>query len=159
MSKSDLEMSDWVNAALAEALLARQGHPPLYSAAQLGCLAAVRMMTSLGANLEIKGPVGRTAVHVASELGHVKIVAMLVNAGANVDAETDEGETPLILALLNNQVEVIELLLAAGATLMGHSKDGLSVLEILDHIEVSDNVRLLMELGGYEKKLIEDLGD
>jgi predicted alpha/beta hydrolase family esterase len=51
----ELTPADWVNISLTEALLARDG-PPLYVAAKLGCLAAVKVMCEAGSNVEVLGP-------------------------------------------------------------------------------------------------------
>jgi predicted alpha/beta hydrolase family esterase len=60
MATPELTPADWVNISLTEAMLARDG-PPLYVAAKLGCVAAVRVMCEAGTHLEVLARTRRPA--------------------------------------------------------------------------------------------------
>ena len=78
-------------------------------------LAAVRVMTEAGTNLEVVGPNRERPLHAAAAGGHASIAAILVSAGCEIDPQDADGNTPLITAVLNGQAGPVELLLAVGA--------------------------------------------
>lgn len=76
-----------------------QGKTPLYYAAAIGDVAAVRTLLEAGAEPDFCGwrkPVERP-LHVACQFGHIDIVKTLVAAGADVDAPDSYERTPLML--------------------------------------------------------------
>ncbi|MDZ4251353.1 MAG: ankyrin repeat domain-containing protein [Sulfuritalea sp.] len=129
MPTPELTPADWVNISLTEALLARDG-PPLYVAAKLGCLAAVKVMCEAGTNVEVLGPNRQRPLHAAAAGGHESICATLVSAGCDVDAQDEDGNTPLITAILNAHAGPVELLLAVGADIEIARLDGLTAIHI-----------------------------
>ena len=90
MPSPELTPADWVNISLTEAMLARDG-PPLYVAAKLGCVAAVRVMCEAGTNVELLLAVGAdigiarldgmTAIHIAQLPGTPKAIYELIMLG------------------------------------------------------------------------------
>ena len=75
------------------------------------------METLLGAGTDfnIRGIVGKTALHVAAESGRAEFVSALLSAGASKDALDDNGESPLLCAAGKGYSDVVETLLATGA--------------------------------------------
>ena len=87
-----------------------EGTTPLMVAAGLGqvpaeslveanaSLEAVELVLTLGAGVNLRNSVGRTALHGAAHIRSDKIVQLLVDSGAEVDAEDQRGITPLMIA-------------------------------------------------------------
>jgi len=69
-----------------------------------------------GADPNVRGEKGITALHLASCTGSVHTVRVLLASGADVHAVCDEQSTPMSLAeQLEDSAEVVELLVAKGA--------------------------------------------
>ena len=146
MPTPELTPADWVNISLTEALLSREG-PPLYVAAKLGCLAAARVMTEAGTNLEVFGPNKERPLHAAAAGGHASIAAILVSAGCEIDPQDADGNTPLITAVLNCQAGPVELLLAVGADIEIARLDGLTAVHLVQLPGTPKNIQELILLG------------
>jgi ankyrin repeat protein len=145
MANIELGSADWVNASLAEALLARQG-PPLLVGARLGCVAAVRVMADVGANLEIADEQGWRPLHAAAAFGHDTVLAILVSAGANIEARDAQGHTPLMTAVLHGQQSAVELLMAVGANMKTRRNDGLGLMDIARQHEACPEILELIAM-------------
>ena len=65
-----------------------------------------------GADVNLSGPGGRTALHNAAQWGTAQVVDLLLKSGANIHAETNNGETPL---QLSESDAVSDVLRAGGA--------------------------------------------
>src|SRR3954471_14275093 len=87
---------------------------PLFLAAGEGRLNAVRYLLDEGADVNLTGVNGSTALTEAAYYGHIAVIKELLLRGANVNASSIDG-TPLDIALTRNNVEVIGLLKHYGA--------------------------------------------
>ena len=85
----------------------------LMNAAVGGDVNAVKKLLNEGADVNVQGFNGWTALSEAAYGGHTKIVKLLIEKGADVNAESNKGHTALKYAFLNTQIE--ELLRNAGA--------------------------------------------
>ena len=61
------------------------GETALYIASYSGYLEISELLTSSGADVNIRGSYGRTALHFASMYGRLEIVQLLLCQGANID--------------------------------------------------------------------------
>ena len=93
---------------------------PLYVAAELDFVSAMRLLIKNGAEIDSRTRMGATPLINASEEGNIDAVKLLVECGADVNAMSDKGATPLGMAHLKKQHEVIEYLSAHGAKRMGN---------------------------------------
>ncbi len=89
---------------------------PLHFAAEVGRLAVVKRLLSLGASPHDVASDGNTLLHVASLGGKAEVVRELIGRGLPVGARNDFGRTPLHLAELRSQARVAELLVSTGAS-------------------------------------------
>ena len=87
---------------------------PLFLAAGEGRLNAVRYLLDEGADANLRGPRGDTALTEATYYGHESVIKELLMRGGNVNAISVDG-TPLDIALARNNPGVIELLKHYGA--------------------------------------------
>ena len=78
-----------------------------------------------GANVNVKGKGGYTALIKAASEGNVEVVEKLIETGADVDAKTHQGDTALMCTLSK---EVVEKLVNAGADLNLRDKRGETAL-------------------------------
>ncbi len=103
---------------VAEALLAcglqvdgsaRGDRTPLQAFAHMGVHQTVAWLLAHGANVNARGPGGRTAAHLAAERNTgPATLALLVEHGADLAARDDDGRTPLNIAKLNAKVRLVE---------------------------------------------------
>ncbi|AKT34475.1 Ankyrin repeat [Pyrobaculum sp. WP30] len=112
--------------------LCRRGvlHPFLCAAAADDAV-AVEELLKQGADLGVRDPLGRTALHIAAELCRTNAAKTLLAHGADPNARDAEGNTPLHRAVAVGCVEVAELLLSRGADPNIRDKDGYTPLLIL----------------------------
>ena len=68
------------------------------------------MLIDRGANSNIKGCEGNTALIWAAYNGHTEIVKALIVAGADINTKNDYGHTVLSVAKNRNNPEIVELL-------------------------------------------------
>lgn len=87
----------------------------LLAAAEAFDLGRVKAALEAGADVDARGPGGRTALMSASMRSAIQIMEVLLGAGASVDLQGALGETALILAASGRGGESIRLLLENGA--------------------------------------------
>jgi ankyrin repeat protein len=87
---------------------------PLFLAAGEGRLNAVRYLLDEGADVNLRGQQGNTALTEATYYGHASVIKELLMRGADVNAKSVDG-TPLDIAVGRNNVAVIDLLKHYGA--------------------------------------------
>ena len=87
---------------------------PLYVAAYIGDLDAIRGLIASGHDVNGKNPYGETALMNAARKARSEVCKTLLDAGADVNAQSDIG-TALHLAASHGHKETCELLLGAGA--------------------------------------------
>jgi ankyrin repeat protein len=103
---------------IAEALLA-SGMPidggvhgartPLQAFAHQGAHKTVSWLIAHGANVNARGPGGRTAAHFAAERNTAATtLGLLVERGADLATRDDDGHTPLDLAKLNGKSRLVD---------------------------------------------------
>eukprot|EP01114_Cavostelium_apophysatum_P024927 TRINITY_DN9983_c0_g1_i1.p1 TRINITY_DN9983_c0_g1~~TRINITY_DN9983_c0_g1_i1.p1 ORF type:complete len:390 (-),score=98.05 TRINITY_DN9983_c0_g1_i1:120-1289(-) len=91
---------------------------PLHHACRLGSEGSVRLLVSLGANIEARNKSIRTPLYPAKLGSTAKI---LIEAGANTEARDEWKLTPLHDAATNGLADVVKVLLDAGADV--HARD------------------------------------
>jgi cytohesin len=97
---------------------------PLHEAALAGDIERVRSLISKGADVNEKGPRGKTALHCASEKGHAEVARLLIGKGAYVNAIYRPVGTPLHYAAMTGDKKTIELLLSKGADINAKNRRG-----------------------------------
>lgn len=74
------------------------GDQLLHAACVAGDIKDIKLMISLGADINSKGEGGYTPLHYAVEQGHLEVVKLLLQGGANLCIVNDNGESPVNLA-------------------------------------------------------------
>jgi ankyrin repeat protein len=87
---------------------------PLFLAAGEGQLSAVRCLLDEGADVNLRGEHGNTALTEATYFGHASVIKELLMRGADVNVISIDG-TPLDIAVGRNNVAAIDLLKHYGA--------------------------------------------
>ncbi|EHA8587864.1 ankyrin repeat domain-containing protein 17 [Cocos nucifera] len=110
------------------------GFHALHYAARRGDLAAVRLLTSRGCDVDMRDGDGYTPLMLAAREGHGEVCELLIASGARCNIKTERGETALSLARMNvkfgNEAEDVILdelarvLVLEGRCLMKHTKGG-----------------------------------
>ncbi|KAL8272555.1 hypothetical protein Esti_003554 [Eimeria stiedai] len=129
------------------------GKTPLFAAASLGNVAAVKLLLDKGAHVNAEAEGGNTPLHEAVYAGKTDAVKLLLTHGATVNKVSSLG-TPVQIAAVTLQVEILKLLLEAGAdpnTLAGQALSATSALPPALILAASkgatDAVKLLLENG------------
>ena len=74
----------------------------------------MKLLLSMGANVNQEGAHCRTALHEAARLGRQEFVEELLRAGAHPDPHSAYGLTPLALAAQIGHVGIVQTLLRKG---------------------------------------------
>ena len=91
---------------------------PIHIAARFGYKEIVDALIENGADINIKGYFGYTALHEACRKNNIDIVNILIKNGADVNIKSGRyGFMPLYLACENNYEEIIDILIKNGANL------------------------------------------
>ncbi len=82
----------------------------LLKAAERGDVRTVTALLEGGADPNMKGPEGRTPLHLAAKAGHLDVVQELLRQNARAFVKDDRGKTPLHLAAGANHQDIVRLL-------------------------------------------------
>ncbi|XP_064545202.1 protein TANC2 isoform X2 [Drosophila montana] len=105
------------------------GELALTAAARHGCMDAVNILMSRGAQIDARNRQGYTALWLAVKEGHWSVVEQLLQRGALLDEPLGQArKTPLMIAAEEGHLELLELLLARGATLEAEDHEGFTAL-------------------------------
>lgn len=88
---------------------------PLHHAAEIGNSDIVGILLDNGAHIDVKDPMGNTALIMAASGRHDKVVDKLVGGGANVNIPNGDSDTPLTIAADRGSVKNVKLLISKGA--------------------------------------------
>ena len=98
------------------------GITPLHFAVEhMGNANVVKVLISMGANVNTKANGGLAPLHIAVIWGNIEIVEILVSNGANVNISDDNGFTPLHMAAFTDKtgqgrnLDIAKVLVAKGA--------------------------------------------
>jgi ankyrin repeat protein len=88
----------------------------------------VKMLVEAGANINLKGKDGRTALMCAAMAGYADSIQALIEAeaGADLDAKDDNGNTAMMLAEGDRHPKIVRLLKQAGA-----SEEGMNEITLI----------------------------
>ncbi|XP_032593584.1 protein TANC2 isoform X3 [Drosophila grimshawi] len=111
------------------ALEPSSGELALTAAARHGCLDAVSILMSRGAQIDARNRQGYTALWLAVKEGHRSVVEQLLQRGALLDEPLGQArKTPLMIAAEEGHLELLELLLGRGAALEAEDHEGFTAL-------------------------------
>jgi Ankyrin repeats (3 copies)/Ankyrin repeat len=92
------------------------GFPPLVYLARAdkgARQAALNLLLARGADVNVRGPQGRTALHYAAAAGNAAAVRTLLAHGADQALEDDGGRTPMKLARAAQKMQIVGILRGA----------------------------------------------
>lgn len=108
------------------------GLTPLQMAASIGNVEIARFLLAKGADVNARGPGGRTALDMAMGhmwfRSHLPVVELLLSKGANPNLGRQDGVTPLFYAARYGDPGAAKLLLKHGADPRHRSKGGATAL-------------------------------
>ena len=81
----------------------------------LGGAPIAQLLVEHGADVNIVGEHGETALHQAAAWNNVQVAKVLIECGADVNAQHQKNKTPLSMALQRDHSKFAELLRQAGA--------------------------------------------
>lgn len=130
----------------------------LHAAAHRGDVAAIRRLTTDGADLELRDNAGRTPLHVAAYASQAGAVRALAQAGADLNALENDRYDIVTIAAVADDLKMLDLALSLGASAGNITSpyDGTALIAAahLGHHEVVD--RLIA--GGAPLDHINNLG-
>jgi hypothetical protein len=119
----------------------------LVDAAKRGDGHAVHRLIADGADLEVRGPMGCTALHWAAIRGNWRIFSDLVAAGASANAVGGDGDSPLHWACHHDRADMIALLLDTGADVNLQNRSGWTPLHVAARRGCDGVAGLLLDRG------------
>ncbi len=113
----------------------------------------VKMLVEAGANINLKGQDGYTALMCAAMAGYTDSTQALIEAGADLDAIDDEGNTAMMLAQASRHPKIVRLLKQAGA-----SEEGMNEIALIQAAGDGniEQVRALIQVGANVNHRIID---
>lgn len=102
----------------------KNGKTAMYAAAKHGRIESIKVLHSLGADVDLPKDNGCTPVYVAAEHNQPAAIALLHSLGADVNQPKKDGFTPMLIASQNGNVECVRALHAAGADIHQANKVG-----------------------------------
>ena len=132
------------------------GSSGLHIASGYGHTPVVRLLLEKGADVESKGPYGKTALCKAATYGHEDVVCLLLEYGANVESQDHDGTTALHRAASSGHVTVARILLKHSAQIEAKGTYGKTALYLAAQNEHESVVRLLLQKGADANKKSSD---
>ncbi|KAJ5358697.1 uncharacterized protein N7496_011110 [Penicillium cataractarum] len=119
--------------------LDNDGWSALHWAALKADAELMQKLIDYGAEVDIRSPVGRTALHIIADHGVTLCADVLLKAGANINALDHWGKTPLFQAAQCNVADLLDTLLNHGANPRLSEKSGDTPLHAISYsIRISD---------------------
>jgi ankyrin repeat protein len=134
-------------AMLVSASIASAAETTLLDAAERSDRAVALRLLSKGANPNLAGPDGTTAIMWAASNGDVELVRALVKAGANVKAKNQFGTSALTEAAVIGSAPIINVLVKAGADPDTKNPEGETPLMAAARSGKVDAANVLLEAG------------
>lgn len=126
----------------------KDSNTPIISATGYKYADGVRFLLSKGANPNVRGWSGNTALTTAATLGLPEIAHLLISNNANVNCRNNNGETPLIVAARSGQPDMVKLMFNTRDVIKDAvGKDNLNALGSAARANKADCVQQLLELG------------
>ena len=133
---------------------------PLHDAALSGNTDVISVLIQHGAEVNERGQIGRTALHVACSQGHVSCVQQLKALGANLEAKDSViGSTPLHLACEFQHVSCILELIQLGAELDARDNDASTPLHAAVTSDYPVSIKALIDNYGASINATNKRGD
>ena len=115
------------------------GRTALHIASDRGYLEISELLTSSGADVNIRDSYGGTALHLASMNGHLKIVQLLLCQGADISIRDNGGSTALDIASSYGRLQVADCLRKWPWTMAIIAlKEDLAIYHLLDASTIID---------------------
>jgi ankyrin repeat protein len=126
-----------------------RGDRPLAWAASSGQLGVSRLLIERGANIDVTGCEGKTAIHYAVEEEAEEVVALLLDNGAHANSRDVYGFTPLMDACDNDHLDVVKMLVQhiGRQGVRTRSYDGTTALHCAAESGNDEMVRILLLAG------------
>lgn len=152
---SAVHLSDWKDVidfiglgANAEKSCDHIGTTALMIAVQREQIAAVQLISELGANLNHRNQRGDAALHLAARNGSRQVIELLIEKGAHLNQPGHKGLTPLKRAAACGNEPAVEALINAGAKIdTQDSKSRVTALMLASHNGYLPIVALLLAHG------------
>jgi regulatory factor X-associated ankyrin-containing protein len=122
-----------------------KGYSPLHWACAHNQFRTVKFLIDKGANINIKGNNGETALAFAASKGFVNIVNSLLEACnyCDIDAVNIDGNNALMYAIKGGHIRCVEILLQHGASITHRNNQGKSPFDIAVIFEEVEIQKLL----------------
>lgn len=119
---------------------------PLMYAVLLAKYEAALWFIDKGADVNLRGVMGETALLTATRTMDPKMAKLLIDYGADVTVENEDGDTPLLLATQMMNITLIKLFIEAGADIHKKNQNGLSALDFVVRREDYEVAAFMKEL-------------
>lgn len=123
--------------------------------------ALVRLLLDHGADPNIRGPMGMSALGKAAGTNGLKVIQLLLERRADPKLRDDAGTTPLMIAARQTfpNAEIVRTLIAAGSEVNAVDRQGKSVLETAVLARNTEAVQLLERAGARGTVSAESVAD
>ncbi|OWF44170.1 protein fem-1 homolog C-like [Mizuhopecten yessoensis] len=121
--------------------------PPLWSCTERNSIEVLRLLISLGADINCTSSTNGTALLVGCLHDSAECVKELIKAGADVNTPNIYGATPLLNAASKGSLSLCEFLINNGADVLGRDCNGRTTLHRAVEENRLDVVKLLIEKG------------
>ncbi|KAL4921318.1 ankyrin repeat-containing domain protein [Aspergillus aurantiobrunneus] len=100
----------------------------------------IRLLLDLGADVNMRGRGGSTALHTLVRLKRHDLLQTLLSASGSLAASDDKGNTPLLLAVTVGNVAAASLFIRCGADMLARDNHGRTALHIAATLSLSADV-------------------
>ncbi|KAK4474738.1 hypothetical protein MN116_001863 [Schistosoma mekongi] len=120
-------------------------------------LADMEALYKAGADLDRLDSQGASMLHIASASGFEEVVLFLLKRGAKIDLPDKDGWQAIHIAACWCQLEIVELLVNFGADIMAETRNGETVFDICEDIEMHSRLIEIKQEMERKKSQQQDL--
>ena len=107
----------------------------------------IKNLLAQGADINVRGTYGETALHTSATRNEMEIAQILIECGADLNATDKKGCTPLHYALLKGSNDVAKLLIEKGADVNAKQEDEFTPLSMAEFKKNKELVDILKAAG------------
>ncbi len=125
----------------------KERNDELITAAKNGDIDRVKELITIGADVDARNNLGRTALHETAWYKYIKIAKILIEKGADVDAKDNREWTALHWATVKGNVEIVKILIEMDADVDARDIYGWTALHVAAGNERVEITEVLIEKG------------
>lgn len=151
------ETLDYIEHQMASRGITQQQIDETRSQTEMEMLDFLKQQQAAGVDLNtIKFDCNASALHVAAANGYIQVVEFLLENNFHINVDDDDNWQPIHAAACWGQAEILEILAQAGADLDARTKNGETLFDICEDLELKEQIEQLKSEMESKQQLLKE---